>query len=101
MKQRKWIWVSLILLAVLAFVLTAVTNLEQGKQAQDIRQLEQVLHRTAVACYAVEGAYPPNVEYMQEHYGLTYDESRYQVHYELFASNFMPEITVMEKRHEE
>lgn len=101
MKQRKWIWVSLILLAVLAFVLTAVTNLEQGKQAQDIRQLEQVLHRTAVACYAVEGAYPPNVEYMREHYGLTYDESRYQVHYELFASNFMPEITVMEKRHEE
>lgn len=101
MKQRKWIWVSLILLAVLAFVLTAVTNLEQGKQAQDIRQLEQVLHRTAVACYAVEGVYPPNVEYMQEHYGLTYDESRYLVHYELFASNFMPEITVMEKRHEE
>lgn len=101
MKQRKWIWVSLILLAVLAFVLTAVTNLEQGKQAQDIRQLEQVLHRTAVACYAVEGAYPPNVEYMREHYGLTYDESRYLVHYELFASNFMPEITVMEKRHEE
>lgn len=101
MKQRKWIWVSLILLAVLAFVLTAVANLEQGKQAQDIRQLEQVLSRTAVACYAVEGAYPPNVAYMQEHYGLTYDETRYQVHYELFASNFMPEITVMEKRHGE
>lgn len=83
--------------AVLALVLSAVANLEQGKQAQDIRQLEQVLHRTAVACYAVEGAYPPSVDYMRQHYGLTYDESRYVVHYELFASNFMPEITVMER----
>lgn len=101
MKQRKWILTGLILMAVLIFVLAAVTNLERGRQAQDIRQLEQVLHRTAVACYAVEGAYPPNVKYMQEHYGLTYDESRYLVHYELFASNFMPEITVMEKRHGE
>lgn len=100
MKQRKWIWTSLVLAAVLIFVLMAVAGLEQGKQEQDIQQLEQVLKRTAVACYAVEGAYPPNVAYMQQHYGLTYDESRYVVHYELFASNFMPEITVMEKRHE-
>lgn len=96
MKEKKWIWMSLILTAVI-FVLTAISNLEQGKQAQDIRQLEQALQRTAVACYAVEGAYPPNVDYMQDHYGLTYDESRYVVHYQLFASNFMPEITVMER----
>lgn len=84
-------------MAVLVFVLTAVTNLEQGKQEQDIRQLEQVLQRTAVACYAVEGAYPPSIEYMRQHYGLTYDENRYVVHYVLVASNFMPEITVMER----
>lgn len=101
MKQKKWIRAPLILIVVLVFVVTAVANLEQGKQDRVIRQLELVLQRTAVACYAVEGAYPPNVAYMQQHYGLTYDESRYVVHYELFASNFMPEITVMEKRHEE
>ena len=83
--------------AAMVFVLVAITNLEQGKQEQDIRQLEQVLHRTAVACYAVEGAYPPNVAYMRQHYGLVYDESRYTVHYEVFASNFMPDITVMER----
>lgn len=97
MKQRKWIWTLLIVTAAVVFVLTAAADLEQGKQAQDIRQLELVLQRTAVACYAVEGAYPPDVAYMQAHYGLTYDESRYLVHYELFASNFMPEITVMER----
>ncbi len=97
MKQRKWILVTVILAIALVFLPTAVGNLEQGKQAQDIRQLEQALQRTAVACYAVEGAYPASVEYMRQHYGLTYDESRYVVHYVLVASNFMPEITVMER----
>lgn len=97
MKQKKWIVTGIVLAAAVIFLLTAVSNLEQGKQQQDIRQLEQVLHRTAVACYAVEGMYPPDLAYMREHYGLIYDESRYIVHYDLFASNFMPDITVMER----
>lgn len=88
----------LLVSVLLMLLLSGVAELEQGKQAEDIRQLEQVLQRTAVACYAVEGAYPPNVAYMRQHYGLTYDESRYVVHYELFASNFMPQITVMERK---
>ena len=100
MKQKKWIGTCALLAAAVMFVLLAVSNLEQGKQQQDIRQLEQALHRTAMACYAVEGAYPPDVAYMREHYGLTYDESRYIVHYDAFASNFMPDITVMERNHE-
>ena len=100
MKQKKWIYTGLLLFAAVLLVLTAISNLEQGKQQQDIRQLEQVLHRTAVACYAVEGAYPPDVNYMRQHYGLTYDESRYTVHYELTASNLMPKITVMVRNHE-
>ncbi len=78
-------------------MIIAVSNLEQGKQEQDIRQLERALYRAAVSCYAVEGAYPPDVAYMRQHYGLIYDENRFIVHYEVFASNFMPEITVMER----
>ena len=82
---------------VLALLLLALSRLDRGRSQEDIRQLEQVLRRTAVACYAVEGVYPPDVAYMREHYGLTYDESRYVVHYNLIASNFMPDITVMER----
>lgn len=90
----------LIIFCVAAFVLIAAGNLENGRQEEDLRQLEQALQRTAVACYAVEGAYPPDVAYMRQHYGLTYDESRYTVHYKLVASNFMPKIDVMVKNHE-
>ena len=100
MKKRTFPWVILLTICVAVFVLIGVTNLQQGQQAEDQRQLEQVLHRTAVACYAVEGVYPPDVAYMREHYGLTYDESRYAVHYELIASNIMPVIDVMVRNHE-
>ena len=47
-------------------------------------------------CYAAEGVYPPTLEYMEEHYGIQIDRQRYTVHYEVFASNIMPDITVLE-----
>ena len=60
-------------------------------------QLEEAVRRSAVACYAAEGAYPPDVEYLEEHYGLQVDRERYAVKYEVIASNLMPDITVLEK----
>ena len=92
--------IFLLIVCMAVFVMIAVGNLENSRQAEDLRQLEQALQRTAVACYAVEGVYPPDVAYMRQHYGLTYDESRYAVHYKLVASNFMPKIDVMVKNHE-
>ena len=59
-------------------------------------QLEQVLHKTAAACYAAEGIYPPDLEYLEEHYGIQVDRDRYTVMYDVFASNLMPDITVLE-----
>lgn len=100
MKKKRIPWAYALILCALVAVLIAVGNLEQGRQAEDIRQLEQALQRTAAACYGVEGVYPPDVAYMQEHYGLIYDENRYTVHYDLVASNMMPNIDVMVKNHE-
>ena len=100
MKKRTFPWAILLTICLAVFVLIGATNLQQGQQKEDQRQLEKALQRTAVACYAVEGVYPPDVAYMREHYGLTYDESRYVVHYELIASNIMPAIDVMVRNHE-
>lgn len=86
----------LVLAVLLAFSL-ALSRLEQGRQEAGKQQLEDALRRTAAACYAAEGFYPPNVAYMVQHYGLQYDADAYRVHYEIFASNLMPEITVVEK----
>ena len=80
-----------------AFELPSLSRLEQGRQEAGKQQLEDALRRTAAACYAAEGFYPPSVAYMVAHYGLQYDESRYIIHYAVFASNVMPDITVLKK----
>lgn len=89
---------SIVLLLIIGlFFLVAVSRLEQGRKAQGKQQLETALRRTAVSCYGAEGFYPPDVAYMQEHYGLQFDEKTYVIHYERRASNWMPDITVLER----
>ena len=82
-----------ILLAVFA---SAGSHVGQARAAEGKIQLEETLRRTAAACYAAEGVYPPNLAYMQEHYGLRIDEKSFAVDYRPIASNLMPEITVLE-----
>lgn len=95
--KRKIGWTLPIVAAVLLYFTLAVSRLEQDRDAQSKQLLEDVLRRTAVACYASEGFYPPDIGYMLEHYGLHYDEEKYVIRYEVFASNLMPDITVLEK----
>ena len=82
--------------AVLLCFATALDGLDSDRSAEDLKQLEQALRRGCVACYAAEGIYPPNLEYLEEYYGLQIDETRYTVHYSAFAENLMPDITVLE-----
>lgn len=91
---------SVMVAVVILLFLFAVNNLKTGKNEEGVKQLKQALQHCAVACYATEGIYPPDVEYMKEHYGIRYDEEHYIVKYEMFALNLMPDITVLEKAHE-
>lgn len=92
-------FVLLVLLALLLFF-TGLDNLKSGHQREGKEQLEAAIRRSAVACYAAEGIYPPTIEYLEEHYGIQIDGEKYIVMYEIFADNLMPEITVLEKDYE-
>ena len=85
-----------LVVAVLLMFTTALSNLQKGQQSEGRQQLEDAVRRSAVACYAAEGIYPPNLEYLEEHYGIQVDRDRYTVMYEIFASNMMPDVTVLE-----
>lgn len=87
----------LVVLAVIGCFLGAVSRLEENRRQEGRQQLETLIRRTAVSCYASEGFYPPDIGYMQTHYGLTFDEEMYLVHYQWIASNFLPDITVLER----
>ncbi len=82
--------------AVLLCFSTSLERLRTDRDQEGKRQLEDSLRRAAVACYAVEGIYPMDVAYLEEHYGVQVDEERYTVYYEIFAENLMPDITVLE-----
>lgn len=98
-KNRPWagIGIAVVVLAILLWFFTAVGNLTQSSGEEGREQLESALRRAAVACYAAEGIYPPTADYLTEHYGVQIEEEKYIVFYEIFASNLMPDITVLEK----
>ena len=88
-------------LLIAAVFITAVSDIGCDKTAEDRAQLEKAVANAAVACYAVEGAYPPSVEYLTEYYGVQIDSERFTVKYALYASNLMPDITVLVNNHED
>lgn len=71
-----------------------VSGMTASVEEEQLASTEQAIRRTAVHCYAVEGQYPQSLQYMQEHYGLHIDQTRFVVHYQPIAANLMPTITV-------
>ena len=97
MKKTAQFFMPLILLAVILISVTILSGIERGRSGLARRQLEETVRKTALTCYAAEGIYPPDLEYMKERYGLHFDEEMYQVYYDVFGANIMPDITVLEK----
>lgn len=89
---------ALVALILAAWFFAALGGLRRGSAREEKLQLEQALYRATAACYAAEGQYPPDVGYLQEHYGVQIDESKYLVIYEVEAENLMPQITVIERK---
>ena len=92
----KGLALPVVALIILLGFATAVNGLEQDSKAESRHQLEQAIRRGCAACYAAEGVYPPDLDYLKEHYGLQIDETSYVVYYDIFAENLMPDITILE-----
>lgn len=91
-----WLLLPAVAAAVLLCFLTGLSDLERGRTVEERQQLETAIRRSCAACYAAEGAYPPNLAVLEARYGLRIDRERYTVIYDLSASNLMPDITILE-----
>lgn len=91
------------LLALLLFAAVAVwmaLGVRQAAQVSDregLRMAQRAIREAAVSCYALDGTYPATYEELKARCGLGVDEQRYAIFYEIFASNIMPEITVVRR----
>ena len=96
MNRRDWIKLLSIVLVLAAAVLL-VNRIDTAQDAAETDIVRDAVKNAALTCYAVEGAYPDSVDYLREHYRLAYDEDRYMITYDAFASNMIPDIYVTER----
>ena len=80
---------------VLVLFFSGVYKISATTKEQELESLQTAINRNIVHCYAVEGQYPPSLDYMEEHYGLSYDTSRYFIDYQPSAANIMPSVTII------
>ncbi|QUC68460.1 hypothetical protein [Aristaeella hokkaidonensis] len=88
--------IAIFIVLILSFVLliNSITTKNNGRELQIVRD---AVKNAALTCYAVEGVYPDDLDYLREHYHLSYNEEKYHVFYEPLASNLMPSIKVAER----
>jgi len=100
-KRRNGVWrrllpAALALCAALTAFCLGVGRAAGSDSAEEKRLAEESVRRAAVSCYAIEGFYPDSYEYLRDNYHVRVDESKYVVEYSAFASNLMPDITILE-----
>ena len=95
-KQRNILLIVLCAL-VLACWYFALSGSGKDLDEETVTAIRDAIRRSALQCYVVEGVYPPDLAYLQDHYGLQVNTDNYYVVYEAFASNVPPTINVIEK----
>ncbi len=86
----------LLLLLIIAAVLV-FNRVESVQSREETGIVRDAVRQAAITCYAVEGAYPEDVDYLREYYHLAYDADRYAVTLEGFASNVIPDIFIEDR----
>lgn len=81
---------------VIAAFLFGISFIASTSSKDQTQILTDAVNKDIIHCYAVEGYYPPSLKYIEDHYGLTYDKSRYLVDYVPVGDNIMPSVTILE-----
>ncbi len=99
MNKKPYIMIlSVVCITVALFLFVkAVDSISIANNTEQAEILEQALTRSITACYALEGAYPPDIDYLAEHYGLTYNREKYFIDYQYIGSNLRPDVTIIVK----
>ena len=87
--------------AILVLFLYGISYVGASTGDRQEASLINAMERNIVHCYALEGFYPPSLSYMEEHYGLTYDENMFIVDYQPIGTNIYPDFTIIRKGEQE
>ncbi|MDR1495484.1 MAG: hypothetical protein LBS67_00985 [Clostridiales Family XIII bacterium] len=82
---------------VVGLVLSAVSSLDDSRRSENMKIGKEAIVRATVQCYSLEGRYPPDLEYLEENYGLTLDRDKYVYHYQAIGENLMPRVELFSR----
>ena len=86
----------LILVIVILVSFQTIQNVSDDNNDRS-KAIEKVIIRAAVQCYALEGSYPPDIDYLTSNYGVIIDESQYFYFYDTNGANIAPNIEVIKR----
>ncbi len=99
MKKHKELFSVLAAAAAAAILLfwlhTSLGSVRRARTEEGRRLLEIALRQGAAAHYADLGRYPATLDRLTGYAGSHPDPEQYTVHYDIFAENLMPDITVL------
>ena len=82
-------------LILLGLVIYAVQGTQEQMASEALRMTGESVRRATVQCYALEGAYAIDLQYLMDNYGIRPDTSHFVVHYMFLGDNLLPDITVL------
>lgn len=94
-KKSKTKYLYIICPVLLIIFVMLISSIDASTVDHQRESLQNAINRDILHCYAVEGYYPPSLEYMKQHYGLVYDETLFFVDYQPVASNIRPDVTIL------
>ncbi len=94
--------ITILVWALLAAALLIGVPLSRGAVREggddSIQSIRETVMERALQCYVIEGAYPQDLAYLEDNYGLTINKRDYLVMYTPFAENLPPEVKVIDRR---
>jgi predicted urease superfamily metal-dependent hydrolase len=70
-------------------------NISETAESENLAMTERAVRAALVNCYAIEGFYPTELSYLEEHYGLRIDHGKYIILYDFVFANFMPSVRII------
>ncbi len=96
-RLREWSRVTTVLVAGVLVLAAFLVLPSLARKADDLSEeaVRRAVVRAVMQCYALEGQYPPDLDYLADRYGLILDEERYRFVYEAPGANIFPVIEVI------
>jgi len=75
----------------------SIIDYESRYDELETERIQATVEKYVIQCYATEGAYPPSIQYLVDHYGLILNEEKYIYEYEPVAENIKPVVQIFKR----